>query len=242
MTPVEHAVRAIKQNTSECMQTAAAQMLSFYDNAIEPWQILAEVPVHLDTSGEKVGTSPGHLAAYCAQKGYVTTAYIFDVELFDRSWQGMDSAQIVQNLRRRQTHIPTNAWLSKYHHIVVEGWESFQQAGGAFVFPQLNAHLLRHLLDDGPYILMINSTYLNNGVKGVYDQTTDRFIDDSIKGRSFTHATTCAGYKDGQFLIVDPDPPEGLDQHRWIDSDHLIASIMAAQTESINLLISVSRP
>lgn len=242
MTPIEHKIQAIRQQTAECAQTAAAQTLSFFEPSITADQIVAAVPVYINERGEKVGTSPGHLAAYIANKGYTATAYIFDTELFDRSWQGMESAQVVQSLRRRQQHIPANAWLAKYHQVLVDGWEQFQQAGGRFEFPMLSVSLLRQLLDGGPLLTNVNSTYFNGGPKRRYDIAADAFVDDVIGGVSLTHTMTCAGYKDGKFLIIDPDPPEGTAQHRWENSDHVIASIMAAQTESINLLVAVQPP
>lgn len=241
MSPVKYEVKALPQNTSECMQTAAAQMLSYFDPSIQLSEVIEHVPLYIDDQKEKIGTSPGHLAAYLVQKGYHTMATIFDTELFDRSWGGLATAQVVKNLKKRQQYIPSNSWLSKYHHILVDGWELYAQNGGLFNFPDLTASLLHTLIDGGPYLLMLNSTYLNHTAKQSYHAGTDRFSDDPFRGRSLTHATTCAGYKDGMFLIVDPDPPPHIDAHRWIPQDHLIASIMAAQTESDNLLVSIRK-
>ncbi len=237
MQPIEHSVKAIRQRTSECMQTAATQTMSFFDPTIQLADVLREVPLYIDDTGEKIGTSPGHLAAYMAKNSFDTTVYLFDTELFDSSWHGLEAEDIVANLRLRQGHIPANAWLAQYHHILVDGWQLFAAAKGTFAFPNLSSALLRHLLDDGPYIAMVNSTYLNRNAKQHYD----KFVDDDIGGRSVTHAVTCAGYKDGAFLIVDPDPPTGENQHRWIEQDHLLTSIMCAQTESDNLLITIQR-
>lgn len=223
------------------MQTAATQTLSYFDKTVQVADVIREVPVYIDEKGHKIGTSPGHLASYFAKKGYNTTAYIFDTELFDRSWGGMTSASVITNLRDRQKAIPDNSWLAKYHHILVEGWELYAKAGGHFVFSGISGTMLHNLLDHGPYLISLNSTYLNGKPKQRYDTALDKFVDDAISGRSLTHGTTCAGYKDNKFLIVDPDPPEGTDQHRWIEQDHLIASIMAAQTESDNLLISITK-
>ncbi|MDB5178295.1 MAG: hypothetical protein JWN01_238 [Patescibacteria group bacterium] len=238
MSPLEYQIKAIQQSTSECMQTAATQTLSYFDPSVNLADVLRDVPLYVE-NGEKIGTSPGHLAAYFAKNNYQTTTYIFDTELFDRSWGNLDAHQVVSSLRQRQPHIPANSWLAKYHHILVNGWEQYANAGGAFSFQPLTTKLLRNLLNDGPYLMMVNSTYLNQKPKSRYDQKTDAFEDDSIRGRSTTHAVTCAGYKEDQFLIVDPDPPKETNHHRWIPSDHLLVSIMAAQTESDNLLIAL---
>ncbi len=239
MSPIEHPLKAIKQNAAECMQTAAAQVLSFFNPSITVDEVIKAVPIYVE-NGEKIGTSPGHLAAYFAQVGYKTTFYVFDVELFDRSWKNFSPGEVLAGLRKRQKYIPDNSWLAKYHHILVAGFELYVKSGGTFAFRPLSTKLLRELLDDAPYLLMVNSTYLNQEPKQRYDQKADAFKPDATSGRSLTHAVTCAGYRDSKFLIVDPDPPRDTTPHRWIAENHLIASIMAAQTESDNFLIKVT--
>ena len=241
MQPIEYDIKAIKQNTSECMQTAATQLISYFDPSITVQEVLTEVPIYIDENSDKIGTSPGHLASFFASRGYKTKTHIFDVELFDISWSGLSANEVIENLVKRQEHIPANSWLAKYHHILVDGWKVYVQKGGTFTFPALSSKLLHDLLLDGPLLVMVNSTYLNRSSKELYSIEIDKFVKDSFKGRSLTHAVTAAGYKDGKFLIVDPDPPEGLEQHRWIESDHMLASVMAAQTESDNFVISVSK-
>lgn len=240
MQPIEYDINAIKQRSAECMQTAATQVISYFDDSIDVDTVIKDVPVYVE-NGEKIGTSPGHLASYFAKLGYKTSAYIFDLELFDRSWSDLPAQNIVEELHKRQKNIPINSWLSKYHHILVDGWELFANAGGTFKITPLSIHLLHVLLQEAPFLVTLNSTYLNNSAKQRYSIEGDKFIDDPISGRSLTHGVTCAGYRDGEFLIIDPDPPEGVDHHRWIKEDHLIASIMAAQTESDNLLICINK-
>ncbi len=241
MQPIEYQIKPIKQNASECMQTAATQVISHYDPSITVQRVIEEVPVYVE-NGNKIGTSQGHMAAYFARAGYKTTMYIFDVELFDRSWVDLNPHEVLAGLRERQKYIPANSWLAKYHHILVDGFELYVKEGGNFAFPQLSAKLLRDLLDSGPYLILLSSTYLNQAAKQRYNQESDTFVADPIQGRSLTHAVTCAGYKDGQFLIVDPDPPRDTSPHRWIAQEHLIASIMVAQTESDNYLIKIDNP
>ncbi|HIA91806.1 TPA: hypothetical protein EYO12_01660 [Candidatus Saccharibacteria bacterium] len=240
MQAIEHRVVSIHQDTAQCMQTAAAQLLSFFDPKITVDQVIKEVPVY-EENGEKIGTSPGHLAAYFPAQGYGTISYIFDTELFDRSWGSLSAKEVVENLKLRQRHIPENSWLSRYHKVLVDGWELYVAKGGSFEFQNLNTKLLHSLLVDSPIFVTLNSTYLNQESKQLYDQETDKFQPDPIRGRSLTHGVTCTGYKDGDFLIIDPDPPVNQEQRRWVQSDHLIASIMAAQTESDNFLVKISK-
>lgn len=241
MQAITYDITPIKQSTSECMQTATAQMLGHFNKAVTVQQIIDNVPVYVNDAGEKIGTSPGHLAAYLVQSGYKTVVYTFDVELFDRSWSGESPGRVIELLEQRQKHIPSNSWLAAYHDVLVDGWRLFAESGGVFEFEQLSSKLLHDQLQKGPFIVMVNSTYFNGVPKARYDQDKNMFKSDAISGRSLTHAMTCAGYKDGSFLVVDPDPPKGVDHTRWVEQDHLIASIMAAQTESDNMLITVTK-
>ncbi len=240
MQPIEYEITAIKQKTSECMQTAATQLIAYYDPSITVIEVINKVPIYVE-NGEKIGTSPGHLASFLAAKGYTTTTHIFDVELFDLSWANLSPQEIIQELDERAAHIPQNSWLSKYSHVLIDGWKQYVEKGGLFDFPVLSSALLHQKLAEGPFMIMVNSTYLNRQSKERYNKASDSFDRDAIGGRSMTHAVTAAGYKDDKFLIVDPDPPRGTDQHRWVDSDHLIASIMSAQTESDNFIITIKK-
>lgn len=161
------------------------------------------------------------------------------MELFDRSWHGSSPQDVLSGLRHRQEHISPSSWLAAYHHVLVDGWDLFVQAGGRFAFPRQDVHLLTGLLADGPYLVVLSSTYLNNAPKKRYNKSTDRFDSDAVAGRSVTHAVTCAGYRDDTFVLIDPEPPAGQPHRREIERDHLVAAIMAAQTESDNLLLTV---
>jgi len=240
MTSIEYDIKATKQKTSECMQTAATQLLTFFDPTVQLDDVINAVPLYIE-NGEKIGTSPGHLAAYFAQQGYKTTVYTFDVELFDCSWNDLTPAEVITQIKKRAEYIPSNSWLAAYKHVLIDGWELFVKSGGNFALPILSVELLYNLLANDPYLLMLNSTYLNHQAKSRYDKPSDKMIPDSLKGRSTTHTVVCAGYKDNKFLIVDPDPPKGINHHRWITQDHLIASIMSAQTESDNMLITIEK-
>src|SRR6185312_12938489 len=128
MNPIYYPVMKIKQGTSECMQTSAAQLISFFDSNITVDEILQNVPVYVE-NGEKIGTAPEHLGAYLLSKGYKVTFYIFDVELFDPTWASLSPQEVLEALRARQAYIPENSWLAKYHHILIDGWKQYVEAG-----------------------------------------------------------------------------------------------------------------
>lgn len=242
MKPLAYQITPVRQATSQCLQTAVFQALSFFpDNTKSLDDIVAGVQVSVDENGNKVGTSIGHMATYIKLLGYNVHLHVFDVELFDRSWGALNNKVLAEALAKRRDNLPTRLYIHADKDAIVEGYIAFLEYGGKMSFPQLSSQYLYDLLAQGPFVAMLSSTYLNRAIHQTYNKATDKFIDDAIRGRSVTHAVTVAGYQDGQFNIIDPQPPEGIEQSRWIPAEHLIASIATAQTESDNILLSISK-
>lgn len=238
MKPIQHDVPELGQRPAECMQTAATSLLRAVGLDITIDEVLTQVPVYVDEKGEKIGTSPGHLASYLALQNLSPTVYSFDTELFDRSWDSLASTQVVSSLKDRLPNIPDHSWLSKYAHILVDGWELFVNSGGKFRFVPLSNDLVMRELSKSPLYVMLNSTYLNGVSRQRYDVDKGRFVEDSSAGRSLTHSVVVSGFDGSDYIVVDPDPPAGEKVTRKVAPDHLLCSIMAAQTESDNLFIS----
>ncbi len=239
MKRIQHDVPELGQRPAECMQTAATSLLRAVGLDITIDEVLAQVPVYIDEKGEKIGTSPGHLASFLGQQSLSPTVYSFDTELFDRSWDSFTPKQVVSSLKDRLPNIPDHSWLSKYAHILVDGWELFVSSGGKFRLVPLSNDLIMRELSNGPLYVMLNSTYLNGVSRQRFDVDEERFLDDSSAGRSLTHSIVLSGFNGSDYIVVDPDPPAGEKVTRKVSPDHLLCSIMAAQTESDNLFISV---
>jgi len=77
----------------------------------------------------------------------------------------------------------------------------------------------------------------NNIAKHVYDEEKNDFVIHDIKGNPGTHAVVVAGYRKGEFLIVDPDYEHG--GRRRIDAGRLIGAIYLAQTDYDSLVITL---
>jgi hypothetical protein len=242
MEPIKYDITPVQQATAECLQTATYQVLSwFQDNNKTLSDLTAEVQVSVDANGNKLGTSIGHMATYVRLLGYKVTLHIFDVELFDRSWSSLSGDVLVDALKKRAEALPENHTIANVRDTVIPGYIAFLEYGGLTIFPVLSSHYLYSLLQKGPYVAIVNSTYLNGSPRKKYNPATDKYVDDAIHGQSLNHAVTIAGYQDSQFNIIDPEPPTGHEATRWIPAEHLIASIATAQTESDNMLITIEK-
>lgn len=242
MNPLQYQIVPVNQATAECLQTATFQALSwFQDNTKTLQDIVSGVHVSTDSNGNKVGTSIGHMATYIKLLGYDTTLHALDVELFDRTWGALSNKVMAEALTKRSESLPPYLPIARFKDIIVPGYVAFLEYGGHIVFPTLSSKYLYELLQQGPFVAMLSSTYLNHSIRQSYNPETDKFIDDAIHGRSLTHAVTVAGFKDGSFNIIDPEPPRGYENSRWVEAEHLIASIATAQVESDNMLLSFSK-
>jgi hypothetical protein len=233
-------VPPIRQRPSECMQTAAAMLLRWHDADISVDDVLAEVPVYVE-NGVKIGTAPGHIGAYACSRGYPATARIFDMQLFDRSWQHeqLSPQDVLARLRQRAPAIPHFYWQSKYSAPVLDGWEKFVAAGGTFSFEPLTTDLLYRCLQTGPFFAMLSSTVLNQEAKRRYDPSLGSKVPDDIAGDSSTHGVICSGYRGGNFLLTDPSPRAGQEPLREAAPDVLVEAISTAVIQSANLLLTV---
>ncbi len=174
----------IRQKTSECLQTAVAQTLPYFKINKSVDQILREVSVSRDREGNKLGTSIGHMATYLLGLGINVKLHVFDVEIFDRSWAKYTNKQMITALHARQDHFKNAHYDKDSIKVIFDGYLSYLYNGGRIIIPQLSRNYLYQRLRDGPYIALLNSTYLNSRAKQSYVRATDTLESYDIQGRS----------------------------------------------------------
>lgn len=239
MKPIIHDVPLIQQGLQDCVQASAAQLLQFYriDKSID--DIKAEVPVYISKDNQPLGSSIGHIAKYFIDQGFNTTIHTSDIQIFDPSWKKYSNKQLIDHLMKRQTDVKHPTYDQEAFNVIFDGYISFLKFGGQIAFPLIDEKYLVELLQKGPIYTIVSYQFLNQSPKAVFDKDKDEFTNDSIKGNVGTHAVILAGYKDNQFLIIDPDKKFG--GKRWFSSSHLIASFYLAQTDYDNLLITLEK-
>ena len=93
-------VEPLRQRPAECMQTAAAMLLRYYQTATTVEAVLAEVPVY-EKGGIKRGTAPGHIGAYLQRKDVEVLAVVGDTELFPSTTNELLPVEVLAQLEAR---------------------------------------------------------------------------------------------------------------------------------------------
>lgn len=236
MNSIYHLVPILKQEeSSDCVQTAAAQILSFYGIEKTLRELKTEVPVQLDSSGRPLGSSIGHMATYFIDQGFTTTIHTADIQLFDRSWIHLSSAELVENIQKRKQFIKHPVYNKEILDLVCNGFTGFLEKGGKITFPVVDEKYVYSLLEHGPVYAVVNYQFLCDASRGVYDEASKKLKKEPIQGLSNTHAIVLTGYEDGKFLFVDPDK----DEEQKVDTGRFIGAYYLADIDLDSILITL---
>jgi hypothetical protein len=237
MQPILYDVPLIQQGLQECVQASAAQLLNFYGLRVTLDQLKAEVPVYVNKKGVPLGTSIGHMAAGFIVKGFETTLHVTDVQIFDQSWSGLSSPQIIDKLRHRRKFIKHPTYDDEAMDVIFDGYTLFLEQGGTVVFPVVDEKYLVYLLKQGPVYAVVNFAYLNQVSKFTFDRKTKKVVADDVSGVSGTHVVVVAGIREGEVYLVDPDILYG--GKRWVQTSRFIAAHYLAETDFDNVMITL---
>lgn len=180
------------------------------------------------------GTLAVFLANAAMRRGYKTTIYTYNLQMFDPSWFNTEKV----DLRERLKGQADLKYDPKLRH-ATEGYLEFLELGGKLRFTDLNRRLIRGILGRQlPILTGLSSTYLYRSPR-VYGE--DDHYDD-IRGEPSGHFVVLAGYhrKDKTVLVADPYllNPVAEGQFYAVNIDRVICSIMlGVLTYDANLLV-----
>lgn len=234
---IEYNVPLIRQGLQDCLQASVAQLMAYHDISKTIEELKQEVPVYKDERGVPVGTSIGHMAAYLCNLGFAVTIHSTDIQLFDPSWRDKPSDELIDLLRKRLPHLGHPTYSLQVKEAILEGYSAFLQAGGTIEFPVISKDVICNVLEQGPLLAVVSYNFLNGTAKTIFDAQTNLYVANPIEGQPSTHAVVVAGYKDDQFLLVDPD--QKLGGKRWLDANRVVGAVYLAQTDFDNMIISV---
>ena len=234
---IDYHIPLVKQGLQDCAQANAVQILNHYGISKTIDDIKSEVPVYISKSGVPLGSSLGHIATYFITLGFKTTLHTVDIEIFDPSWSGLTSLELIDNLRLRRQHFKSVKYEVEALDVIFDGYIKFLEAGGKIVFPIIDENYLIDLLSLGPIYCSVNYNFLNSTSKYLFEGSVSTH--DPVKGSSFAHIVTLAGFHDGQFKVVDPDAEFG--GVRLINSSLLVGSIYLAESDYDPLLITLEK-
>lgn len=180
------------------------------------------------------GTLAVFLANAAIRRGYKTTIYTYDLQMFDPSWFDSKKIDISERLRR-QAELKDDAKL----RYATDGFLEFLSLGGKLRFTDLNPRLIRGILGKQlPILTGLSCTYLYHSPRVYGDD--DHY--DDLRGNPSGHFVILAGYHRKHRTVLVADPyllnPVADGQFYEVNIDRVICSIMLGiLTYDANLLV-----
>lgn len=176
------------------------------------------------------GTLAVWLACHALQRGFAAEIYTYNLHLFDPTWFA-DSVSIEERLRTQLEHKRDEKLA-----LATTGYLEFLKLGGTLRFKELNAKLIRGLLNkDHPILTGLSATYLYDCAREYNDDYDD------IRGGPTGHFVVLSGYDraERQVSVADPmlDNPKYGVQYYKVGIDRLLGAILlGVLTHDANLL------
>jgi len=207
-------------DNTTCGPTCLHAVYRYYQDAIALSQVIEEVPTI-----EGGGTLSVYLAMHALRRGYGTTIIPYNLQIFDPTWAGLPTAEVVVRLKRQaalKKGLPGFAEVS-------DAYLEYLALGGQLRFEVLTVNLIRRYLKRGiPILTGLSATYLYNCSRE-YDVDGEVVYDD-VRGASCGHFVVLAGYnrEDRRALVADPFLPNPLSegQHYAVGMDRLVCAIL----------------
>ena len=182
------------------------------------------------------GTLAVFLASHALRRGYRTTIYTYNLEMFDPTW--FDPEVRVPDIDKR-LHKQMKAKEADGFAVATEGYMEFLELGGALKFEDLTTGLIRRYLKRGiPILTGLSATYLYHSAR----EYGPRCEYDDIRGYPSGHFVILGGYRaDARtVLIIDPLHPNPMAPSHYyeINIDRVIGAILlGVLTHDANLLV-----
>ena len=186
------------------------------------------------------GTLAALLGKHALMRGFDTSIYINNLDVFDPSWfnDGKASREsLIAKLEAQMKH--------KWDKGIVQSSIAYQQylhLGGNVRFRTLSVQLLKgYFKQNIPILTGLSATYLYRSAREHYTKEGLAFYDD-IRGTPCGHFVVLCGYDEKKKHVIVADPhrenPLSHDNYYKVESNRLINSIMlGVLTYDANLLI-----
>lgn len=224
-------------NDETCGPTSLHAVYNFYGDKITLTQLLREVQM-VKTGG----TIAAHLANHALARGYKTTMYVYNLNVFDLTWfdpkTGLaDSENLINKLIAQRKYLT-----SKRTKEVTDAYVKMLKLGGKICFSDLSIDFLHTLFSERkPVITGLSATYLYQSAREWTNRKKISIYDD-VRGDPTGHFVVLCGYDNDEDEVVVADPlhknPISGDNYYQVSSTRLINSIMlGVLTYDSNLLI-----
>jgi len=225
--------------SSNCVQTATSQFLTFFNINESPNNIESAVPVRTNDQGKPIGTLFADIGTWLIKtQGLNATMHVFDTQVINRSWKTLSQKELLREIQELQKSGVSTA-RTPYAPLLIDSYISFLQSSGVINIVRCTNDLLQSLLAKGPVLAIVSFNYMYDYPRASYDSDAKNYIADPIDGKAIEHAIVITGYTDDSYEYNDPDPEMG-EQHT-VKDDVLIGAICTAQLNSNNYLLTVEK-
>ena len=235
-TSLDFDINKQPDNTT-CGPTCLHAVYRYYNDSISLQEVIAEVSLM-----EEGGTLAVYLACHALRRGYKTTIFPYNLQIFDPTWSALPRREIADKLRRQLSfkkdmpgfELVTNAYLE------------YLELGGQLKFEVMTASLIRQYLKKSiPILTGLSATYLYDEARE-YDTGSD-FTYDDVRGESTGHFVVLTGYNrdDRSVSVADPLKKNPIASSRYysVSIYRLVCAIMLGiLSYDGNLLIIHSQP
>jgi hypothetical protein len=218
-TRLDFGINKQPDNTT-CGPTCLHAVYSFYNDSVSLQEVIAEV-----TNIEAGGTLEVYLACHALQRGYKTTIFPYNLQIFDPTWSTIPREEIAAKLRRQLSYKKDIPGLE----IVTRAYLKYIELGGDLKFEVLTASLIRRYLKKSvPILTGLSATYLYNEAREY--GAGNKIIYDDVRGESTGHFVVLTGYnkEDRSVLLADPvkNNPIASSRYYSVNIYRLVCAIM----------------
>lgn len=212
-----------------CGPTCLHAVYNFYNDQLNLDQVIDEVKQV--TGG---GTLAVMLANHALRRGYETTIYTNNLQVFDPTWFNEDvdiAEKLKEQLRYKKTKRMAQA---------SEAYLAFLKAGGKLKFDELSPELLKNFLQNKiPILTGLSATYLYQSSREIGE--TNVYHD--TKGEPSGHFVVLSDYDEIEEKVLiadplDPNPISDTNQYYAVKIQRVVnAILLGIVTYDANLLI-----
>jgi len=213
-----------------CGATCLQAVYRYYGDDEDLPSVIAEIP-----QLENGGTLAANLGIHALKRGYHALIYTYNLAVFDPSWFGDESCDLVAKLHE-QSRAKANPRLTEATAAYVE----YLELGGELTMVDLSVALLRQWLEaERPILTGLSSTYLYRSAREV---GVDQLHADDIRGVPTGHFVVLSGWDEEERMVRVADPIEDNPHFQkhiyWIPVTRLInAILLGVLTYDGNLLV-----
>ncbi|MEJ2164015.1 MAG: hypothetical protein P8X90_00705 [Desulfobacterales bacterium] len=199
-------------DNTTCGPTCLHAVYRYYNDEIPLNKVIAEVPIIPEG-----GTLDVYLACHALRRGYKTTIFPYNLQIFDPTWYDIPSKEIAARLRRQLAFKKAIPGIE----VVTNAYLDYLELGGRLRFEVMTAALIRRYLKKFiPILTGLSATYLYNTAREY--GSGDELKYDDVRGESVGHFVVLTGYDSQNRSVSVADP---LKANPFADSRYYSVSI-----------------